>query len=68
MGDLEGFTLALLHHGQGAHLADAGARFGREQHAGREGFLKYFLALTNKKKADVSVKCHYIWKEKSRAK
>ena len=50
LGDLEGSTLALLHHGQHAHLTDAGARFGKEQDTGKEGFLKYFLALTIKKK------------------
>ena len=42
--------MALLHSGQHAHLAVAGARFGKEQQARKEGFLKYFLALAIKKK------------------
>lgn len=50
LGDLEGLTLVLLCHTQPAHLAEAAARFRKEQHTGKEGFLKYFLAVTNKKK------------------
>lgn len=49
-----------------AHLADAGARFGKEQHGDKEGIRKYFLALTNEARL-MSLKFHYTWKEKSSA-
>lgn len=49
---------------QRAHLADAGARLGKEQRADKESLLKYFLAVANK----VRLMFHCIWKENSRAK
>lgn len=59
---LETSRLDLLHCRRCAHLADAG--LGKEQHADKKSFLKYFLAVANK----VRLMFHYIWKENSRAK
>lgn len=57
--------MALLHRGQQAHLADARARFGKEKHADKEGFLKYFLALANKEETLV-FQCNITTSEKKK--